>query len=84
MSDIKRLVSAATAQWLPVALGGGGVLAVPSGGPSTSESHRSHRPHQACVKHGECHRMPSAVGTVMKGTPLGSHKSPFLPRLLGF
>lgn len=45
MSDIKRLVSAATAQWLPVALG---ALAVPSGARHQRKSPQSQGP-SACV-----------------------------------
>lgn len=84
MSDIKRLVSAATAQWLPVALG---ALAVPSGARHQRKSPQSQGPSACvfvCVKHGECHHEPSTVGTAMKGTPLRSHKSSFLLLLFGF
>lgn len=45
MSDIKRLVSAATAQWLPVALG---ALAVPSGARHQRKSPQSQGP-SVCV-----------------------------------
>lgn len=45
MSDIKRLVSAATAQWLPVALG---ALAIPSGARHQRKSPQSQGP-SACV-----------------------------------
>lgn len=82
MSDIKRLVSAATAQWLPVALG---ALAVPSGARHQRKSPQSQGP-SACVYVCVVNVITglSTVGTAMKGTPLGSHKSSFLLLLSGF
>lgn len=46
MSDIKRLVSAATAQWQPVALG---ALAVPSGAPAPAKVTAVTGPVSVCV-----------------------------------
>lgn len=57
MSDIKRLVSAATTQWLPVALG---ALAVPSGARHQRKSPQSQGP-SACVCARETWWMSSRV-----------------------